>query len=268
MSKYFPGRQDVTSFILSLHGGSARLSCNIAAKWETIVQDEVRCSGSGSYRETKRIGLKKSDRKALDSVIQSSIGIQGLASLGAEIKSHLESEIVWEEEKTEEQTFNFTAPDCGHYLALKYQLLRLYDLHYQDDRWLHKGSWTRTIVERTRQFSDGSKRTPFDEACGCSKQKTEDYDGVYYLDMGNIAMLVPFWQNQTDLLLDFYERDAKVEVPYEQGAFAASIPKEVLPESLLFLGEGESESYNGIFTLYSEPLISQNSTYFNSGLNP
>lgn len=254
MAQYFPGIKNLATFILTLHDGNANLRCTISEEWRVVCQDVARCKATGHCNLTKRLGLKKSDREALDGSIKSSIGLSGVAKLESEVKAKMETEVVWEEETVEDKGFAFVAPDCGRYMALKYQLLRLYRLDYQDHRLFHKDSWSRTITERLNIFDDASKQVLYDEDCGCGGSRPKDYNEMYHVDMGNIGMLVPGWRTPSGCELDFQGTKVIVEISLRE-VFRASIGKDLLPESLLFLAGDNRESYDGVFTPYSEPAI-------------
>ncbi|MDO8473436.1 MAG: hypothetical protein Q7T05_06425, partial [Dehalococcoidia bacterium] len=132
--------------------------------------------------------------------LKSSIGA-GIASVGSELKGTLSTEVSIRQsiETTEELTFS--APACGRYSALVYQLFRHWKFQFKDERFFHRASWTKTVVEATEYYHDASKKTKNDPDCGCSQEPDAGIDGQLYLDAGSVGIVAGFIAGNNRLIL-------------------------------------------------------------------
>ena len=189
---FFLGDRRRDGFVLDLHGGKARLSCTTVERWQEALFRTLSCGAAYVLRLTRRVGVARTEREELEAAVQSSFGLKGIAELSSKIKSRTTTEVRLEEAEEVEESFTFKAPKCGRLTVLLYQLTRLYELSYMDTRFMHRDSWTRTIVEWRNRVHDASKRSENDPSCGCDRTPRTGVEGLVYLDGGRLSLLAGY----------------------------------------------------------------------------
>lgn len=269
MTEFFTGYRKIHKFAIVENKGRTILECKVGEKWELILHDIARCGASITCKLVRKVGLKESDKKVLENHVKGSIGIKGLAKLEAQAKESLSNEVVWEKAIEKERTIVFPSPRYGRYTVLQYQKKRYYNLRFQNKRFLHKDSWQHSICENTNCYYDGSKSVQSDPSCDPPEQKGGDYDGLFQVDLGNISFLVGFNRQDKGVEGDFAGKKVKIK---KEGntVFNAILPKSLIPEALIFLGNITDDNVEANFKPYMEssieiPLIHQEELDFKIG---
>jgi diguanylate cyclase (GGDEF)-like protein len=182
-------------------------------------------------------------------MVTGSLGLKGIVEFRSEIKKSTGRELRLEEVCEAEEKFNIQAPKCGRLTLQLYQLERLHHFDCQDDRFLHKGKWSRTVAELTNRIHDASTRIHNDPACGCNTIPEAGGDGLFYLSLGQISMLVAYSATSNGLLFP----DLNVVFPgSKEEVLTASIEllREQIPNHLLFLANETKTSFKGRFSVY------------------
>lgn len=254
MAEFFAGDRNIVKFSIAENNGKRLFECNISEKWVPIVHDTARCGACITCKLVRRVGLKKSDKEVLENHVKGSIGIKGLIYLETQVKKTLSAEIVWDIAFEEERSVVFPSPEYGRYTAIQYQKKRFYDLRFQDTRFLHKDSWQHTICEHTKYYHDDSKKVDYDPSCKSQGPNVGDYDGLLQVDLGNTSFLAGFNRIDDGIELDFRGNKVKFEINGNFN-FRATIPKDLIPETLIFLGDITDEKIEADFKPYMEPSI-------------
>jgi|GEM_PF-3687859 len=252
MSDYFTGRRSAGNFVLNLVDGKVQLECTIWQMWQPIVHSVIMCGRKQSFTITRRVGVTQAEKQSIEGAIEGSVGIAAVTSMKSSVKGILQHDIAWETETSSSQNFEFEAPKCGHLTALIVQLVRSYDFHYHDKRFLHRDSWSTNITEHTIYIYDGSKRVEWDERCQCRTPDPGDYDGLLKMVVGSVSALVPYRKRSADHFdLQIGDRNVPLKIDPSKG-FQASVRAEWLPQYLPFLLGKRAESYPTVFVPYEE----------------
>ncbi len=236
---FFQGDRLINEFVLGLNGDKATLSCAIKENWTEVIGLSLRCGTK--YRRTvrQRFGVTRTDREDLDVSIKGSLGLQGIASLQTAIKARTGKEIRFDEMREIEQEFTFEAPQWGQLIVSVYQLRRVYEFGYEDNRWFSlwdKPSWTKTVTEWLERIHDGSKKFENDPECGCGGIPYSGNDGEVYLDGGRISMRAGYRRTADGFA--FPTLGVQFSGRIEDFAIAEGVVKrELVPTYLLFLAD-------------------------------
>ncbi|HYX26953.1 MAG TPA: hypothetical protein VE863_00195 [Pyrinomonadaceae bacterium] len=181
------------------------------------------------------------DREDLETTIGGSLGLKGIAEFKSQVEGSTGRELRLEEVCEVEEEFNFKAPECGRFTVQLFQLCRLYKFGFQDERFLHKHRWSKTIKEWINRIHDASKQSENDPDCGCHLDPVTGIDGVLYLSLGSISMLAPLKKVRDGMivpgLIDRVFQDLK-----QIWSTTITLDREQIPPHLLFLAnEGASE---------------------------
>jgi hypothetical protein len=248
MEPYFVGRKLVKSGQISYKNGKAGLDYRIFHHWENILTSGAKCGARESYSVSRTIGFSQEHKQALQAAVNGTLGVGALLKFEGQLASETALTIKWDiEEKTERQ-FEFTAPACGEYIAVRYQLLREYELKYTDSSWFHDKGWELHITERLDFFHDGSQVNKNDPACGCKNQLIPPVDGL----MEAVAKNFSFWLtfNKADNGLNLYLSGVRATVmPERPYAFRLHVPSAYIAPDLLFLANESRKTVDTTVTL-------------------
>jgi bacterioferritin-associated ferredoxin len=250
MAEFFLGRREVAHFVTHFHREKANLECRIFERWKEIDITIARCGHAISFELTKQVGLSEKDTQSLEASLKGTIGVRGLAQLESEIRSTISREVTWTRMEERKKSFTCIPPKCGRCTSVVYQLIREYDLVYRDSRWFHRG-WQMNLAEHTNCHDHRPNRIPNDPVCKCAEVTDPNLDGVFNVDMGVVSMQVPFSRIDSGLLLDFDGQKVGFS-RVEAGSFSVDIPKKLLPDVVIFLGDLEKEVVRGHFMPYRE----------------
>ena len=141
MAEYFTGRRETVHFTGELNSGKVMVECTVWEYWMPLIIDCVKCGAQVTHNLKRSLGIKETDKTALENSLQASIGVKDLAELKASAKKHVSTELCWETLSEETRSVTFSAPPCGRYLALQYQKIRDYDLRFKERKWFQKKRW-------------------------------------------------------------------------------------------------------------------------------
>ena len=255
MTEFFSDTRTVCNFTLEFHNGRAFLACSVNEHWENILFSIVRCGAKETEEFERHVGVSHIDKQVLEEAIKSSIGIKGLATLSSTLSENTSSEIKWEEIQTHKKIFSFEAPKYGRYTALRYQLIRTIALRFQDNRFLHRDSWAKSIEQRLNNFYDGSKSVENDPECqGAPVVQQDEIEGTFMLDYGNISALIGYRQVPEGLEIRYRNITQVLSWATPQG-FSATIPRDFFEPDLLFLAAEEADQLEARAMPYIEEPI-------------
>lgn len=235
-SYFFSGRKHIDTFYKSYKKDRIRIYCVVYEKWINILTSGAKCGASEVYKVTRTLGVSESETEELSSAIKGSIGIEGVASLQSKIASMTKRTIAWNSSETIEQEFSFTAPKCAHYIASRYQLVREYEIKYEDDRWFRNQGWEMTVSERLNRFHDGSQIIENDPDCNCDDE-TEPFTGLVSTIGSKISAVFPFRAIGSDYHMVLPSGGNAIINPNGLKHFSMSLPKECFSPDLIFLAD-------------------------------
>jgi hypothetical protein len=192
-----------------------------------------------------------SERDDIEGTVKTSFGLKGIAELKSELKSKIGHEIQWDKSEEIEEAFEWQAPECGRRTISLYQLQRVYRLSFEDSRFWHKDSWTRTVVEWLERIADQSKHIENDPGCGCKREPQVGGDGLVNLVLDKISMLVPFREERSHI--DFPTIGMSIRAGSVEQLFGGTytIERRHIPPYLLFLAGADAKKFQGEFTPYT-----------------
>lgn len=205
------------------------------------------CGRKQSFTITKRIGVSQAEKQSVEGTIEGTIGVAALTSIKNSVKGVLQQEVAWETEVSSSQNFEFVAPKCGRLTALIMQLVRSYDFHYEDRRWLHRDSWSATLTEHTIYLYDDSKQIAWDERCRCEGKNPGDYHGILKMLIGPVSALIPYRRRaEGGVDLQFGTRTVATQIDVTKG-FQGAVRREWLPPYVPFLVGRLADTYEATF---------------------
>lgn len=253
MAVYFSGRKPIGESSLQLDSGRARVDIRVFERWDDIDISSVgRCGEPATCIVEKAEGLSEKSIQSLKGVIESSLGVEGLAAVKAQIEEVVGKEIQWNRSMTVTKEFKTPSPRCGRALITIYELRREYEVTYlelrkyffKNDVWDKK--WTRTLLQETNKHDGLPDIEEFDELCGCPNAKYPEYDGRLCFDLGNLSFRVPFKIVETGFDVQIFDRvvsfsfsGAASSIRALEEGVTITIPTEIIPDVLKFLGDIE-----------------------------
>jgi hypothetical protein len=129
----FTGERLVSNFRIKLRGRDVYLVCKVFEKWVEKLARSLNCGRSRELTFKKTVGVTRTESQEFEAAVSSSLG-KGVAELKSEIRNKSGIEISFEVTHEEEEKFKVESPKCGRTTFQVYQLLRLYDFSYKDNR--------------------------------------------------------------------------------------------------------------------------------------
>jgi hypothetical protein len=268
MVDYYPGAKQVGSIDILLQNGRIRLKCDLTERWTQLDATSAACGEKAKLEITRRVGLSRTDSETLEGGLKAVIGLPGFGKFESEVRSRTGSEVHWEVAAESKKSFEFSAPTCGRRTNFVYQLVREYDLTFQDLRLFHRSSWSARVQEFLNCYHVRPNIVLDHKDCNCPKQpKKDDYQGTFDLDVGSVSAHGGFLSNsegrfRRDLrskaatiaasidqeenpassvvCLDLGEKGFLIEQAPLDREFKILLPRQAVPPLLLFLGEIES----------------------------
>jgi hypothetical protein len=274
MAVYFSGRKKIGELSVALESDRARVDCVIFERWIDIDSGTTaRCGEQGTCQVAKTEGIAEKVTQTVERSIGTSLGLDDILKLKAQIKNVFGYEVNWSHSITTTKTFNFEAPICGRYSLVVYQLVREYELTYlrqrrwtfREDAWDRK--WSRTIPEHTNTHDTLPDVEEFDEACKfrpeCKSKNTipnNIYDGLLCFDMGKASFRVPYRLTSDGFevqilkrLISFTFTDYPTGIRGLEQGLTISVPVQVIPEPLVFLSDIKGEYVEAQVFRYMDP---------------
>ncbi len=189
MEVFFEGRRRVAAGVIQYKNGKAELTYEIYHRWENILTSSARCGATETFRVTRTIGISREQKQAVQTALTGTIGLDAIGKLEGRLATESSITIQWNAEERTDHEFEFTAPRCGRYTAVRYQLIREYDLKYDEIGWLLHRFWTLSFAERLERYHDGSQTEEYDSSCGCPEPRRPIAHGIFEA----IGEKVSFW---------------------------------------------------------------------------
>ncbi|MDN3655391.1 hypothetical protein QWZ08_07135 [Ferruginibacter paludis] len=243
MINFFTNTHEAGSFNFELEK-KVRISGKIFERWVQLLSRSIACGEDKKRIIEKKVGITKTEREDLESLLKGSVGVKGIASIESQIKAKTGIEVKFEYATTETEETTFKAPECGRKTLVVYQLVREYDITITDKRLFSfsKGQTRILLTEYTDNIHDKSLTTEIDPDCGC-KDKSEDVDdGILSLLVNNYYQLVTPYKIKLEKVT---LKNLGVEVTLEDlGKMLVKnyqIQSSTLPDYIVFLGGIKSE---------------------------
>lgn len=271
MSIYYEGRKEAGAFSYSLND-KTNIDCQIFERWEDIdCSTTARCGGTGTCEVVKKVGISESTAISFKESFEAVLGVKGIAHLKGYAESALRKEVNWSASTETKKTFPFSSPKCGFSTLSIYQLVREYELTITQSRTLRSDlRWSRLIVERTNNHDAIPYIENFDPVCNCLPKENEEslYDGLLTFDLGDVSFRVPYKTIPQGFRASCFEKEFTIST-FRLGAisdeqenanspkdisrgFQVEVPREFIPEPLIFLSGIEAERILGAVMLYPE----------------
>jgi hypothetical protein len=260
MRRYSPERAEVARFELNLGQGRS-LHCLVTEYWKDIDQTTASCGAKHEYKITRRVGISRTDKTALEASIKGSLGSEAFAKLESQLKGKFGRETTFEVSKEVEKSFSFEAPRCGTRTDWTYQLCRDHSLSYRDTRFWHRGRWDMTITEFVSRFHSETLIVPNPALCRCDEALPE-FKEALNCDMGSVSMLcgaervadtdyrVQMGGRVASMREDFGAEDIYVSDDMHFSEAKVRVPRWWVPGVLLFLSGDARELIQAHFTPY------------------
>lgn len=214
-------------------------------KWVQKIGRSVAC-GAEEKRVIKReLGIEKTQREDLESLVKGSIGIKGIASMEAQITAKIGTEVTLKHLTSVEEEKRFAAPECGRITICVYQLVREYDLTITNNSSFSFSKKPKTIqiTEHTDNFYDETVRTDSDLDCGCKKTDEPEDDGLLSLMIKDNYQLVAVYKQMPEgVLLKSINLFLSVSDLGKMVLGKHTINASVLPKHILFFSGIKEET--------------------------
>lgn len=188
--RYFDGTKVAGPHSYKVTG--ATVHYQIVSRWlSTGRSHTVRCGVSSTMGGTHEEGIEISAIDRLSAILGSSLGVEGLASLKSEIESVIEKQVGWHAKRTNTDTYNIPAPECGCQTWLLVQLVRDYRFTIETPRRFRRPRIENTdIHEKTDHYDLLLDDDTEDVNCPCGKRSGTDANEVLALRTGNLGIRV------------------------------------------------------------------------------
>lgn len=251
MAVYFSDRKLVGESSQLLSSGRARVDIRVFERWDDIDISSIgRCGEPASCVVEKSEGFSDKSIQNLKGVIESTLGVEGVAAVKSRIEEVIGREIQWNRSIKVTKNFEYPSPKCGRAVITIYELRREYEITYlqlrrftfRNDVWDKK--WTRTLLQETNKHDGLPDIEEYDELCQCPEAKHPEYDGRLCFDFGDLSFRVPFRLKEGGFDVQIFDR--VVSFTFSESTDSAhaldegvaiTIPTEVIPEVLRFLGD-------------------------------
>ena len=256
MAVYFSGRKLIGKSSQLSDSGRARVDIRAYERWDDIDISSIgRCGEPATCVVEKSEGLSEKSLQTLKGVIESTLGVEGIAAIKSQIEEVLGKEIEWSRSITVTKDFKYPSPKCGRAVITIYELRREYEVTYLELRrhlfrsnvWDKK--WTRTLLQETNKHDALPDIEEYDELCGCPDAKHSEYDGRLCFDLGNLSFRVPYRLKEGGFDAQIFDKVVSFTFSESTSSFHAleegvsiEIPTEIIPEVLKFLSDIEEET--------------------------
>jgi hypothetical protein len=266
VAQYFTGRRKVGEQFEVKISGHKKLLCTVSKLWEDRPGYECACGQKRKIIVEKTWGISKKVSETIESTLESSLGVEGVATLKSEIKGTTNHEVEWTYHETQTEEFECNAPQCGCHEVRIAQLVFEYELVcYERGRIFHRDVWDRrwekTIPELTQLISSWDDTTEYDPRCkDCKPKEVPAFDGRLSIDFGRLCIHPPYEMNPNELKI----RVGKVGISYpmvsyhntarvlEEGGLVMTILRDFIDPPLLYLSGLEGKEVKGTARVYSD----------------
>lgn len=255
MAVYFSGRKFIGESSQSFNSGRARVDIRVFERWDDMDISSIgRCGEPATCKVEKAEGLSDKSIQTLKGVIESTLGVEGLAAVKSQIENIVGREVQWNRSITVTKNFNYPSPKCGRAVITIYELRREYEVTYlelrrhlfRNDVWDKK--WTRILRQETNKHDGLSDIEEYDELCNCPDVKHAEYDGRLCFDLGNLSFRAPFRLKEGGFDVQIFYRvvsftfsESASSIRALEEGITITIPTEIIPDVLKFLGDIEEE---------------------------
>jgi len=251
MSVYFSGIRLVDEFSEVLASGNEKIDVRVFEKWvDTDISSVAHCGDPGSCEVSRAEGFSNKAIINMKGVLESELGVKGLASLKSRIESQIGHELQWTKTETITKRFEHSSPKCGKKLITIYELWRDFEITYyrrrkltlKRDVWEEK--WRRVLPYQTNKHDALPNIEPYEELCGCSEKKEQAFDARACFDFGSVSFRVPYRVVNNNIEIQVFDHIVvlefdNIESPVRglMNGMDMEVPTNLIPEVIKFLGE-------------------------------
>lgn len=274
MSVYFSGIQQVDEFSHSIKSENERIDVRVYERWvDTDISSVARCGDTGFCEVEVSEGFAKKSIENIKGVIETTLGVDGFASLKSRLETQLGQELQWSQSKRVTQRFDHSSPKCGRKVITIFNLVREFEVTYlrrrrftlKSDVWDEK--WTRILPYQTNKHDALPDISPYDELCECPDATYAEYDGRVCFDFGNVSFRVPYRLRGDGLDVQIFDHvvsldfeDSAAQIRALEEGMEMQVPSELLPDVVRFLGKIEgSEATARVFRFVDTGRVSRSS---------
>jgi len=266
MAQYFTGRRKAGEQFEVKVSDHKKVLCTVFKLWEERPGYECACGQKRKITVEKTWGISKKVSETIESTLESSLGVEGVASLKSEITGTTSHEVEWTYHETETEEFECNAPQCGCHQVRIAQLVYEYDLLCYERGWIFRRDvwdrkWAKTIPERTQLISSWDDTTEHDPRCkDCKPKEIPAFDGRLSIDFGRLCIHPQYAMNASQLKI----RVGKVGISYpvrsyhnttralEEGGLVMTFPRDFIDPPLLYLSGLDGKEVKGKVRVYSD----------------
>lgn len=241
----FTGERLISDFIIKLRGGDVDLTCKVFEKWVEKLARSMNCGRSRELSFKKTVGVTLTERQEFEAAISSSLG-KGVAELKSEIRNKSGIEISFAVTHEEEEKFKVEAPKCGRTTFQVYQLLRLYDFSYNDNRSVLRRLFSplkkdpKGLDEWLNQVFDASATDEIDPDClamhpECGRAPLAPPDGYVCLIFEDFGLLTSYKVGEQGIILTRLNVSVPAKNIEELLHSNVTFSRSMIPPYLLFL---------------------------------
>ncbi|HKR83308.1 MAG TPA: hypothetical protein VJS37_03980 [Terriglobales bacterium] len=219
MSHYFSDRRQILEEFIEINS-RWKVNYKVFKRWQLRNTQTCYCGTKGTIKFSRSRGVSQTALNSLQSAIEGSIGVAGLATIKSSVTSSLGEEVQWTRTESEEMTFECVAPECGRTELTVYELLREYEIAaahrgvlFKSDYWDVR--WRDTFYEAVGEYTGVPDSIPWDPKCKCKvSPQPPECEGRLSLDMGTVCLLVPYRmeQEKKQLVVRIEKLDVHVDV--------------------------------------------------------
>ncbi len=246
MTNFFTNTHEVDTFNFEVEK-KVHVSGKISERWVQLLSRSIACGEDKKRVIEKKVGISKTERDDLESLLKGNIGVKGIASIESQIKAKTGIEVKLEYATIETEETTFKAPECGRKTLIVYQLVREYDISIMDKRFFSfsKGQTRIILTEYTDNIHDKSLTTDNDPDCGCKDKLQDADDGILSLLINKYYQLVtPYKMNQDKVSLKNLGIEISIEDLGNMTLDRYTINASLLPNYIVFLASIKSEEVN------------------------
>lgn len=247
---FFSGTLIRQPLAFSFHNGQAQLICRISENWKQLLLHSIRCGNTYTHKLKRSIGITYTEKNDLESLLDGSLGVKGIASLDSQLSTKSGFELQLNRSEEVENEFHFTSPQCGEKIIALYQYQRTIDLDYRDNRPNRKIEWPMHLVYMVDRIHDRSSVIPEIPECGCKSDNPEKGDGKIDIDMGNITMTADFVEYADYLKVP----SLGLQINKSQDQNTIVFSSELLPDYLRFLRGDNGKIIHAEFNISPEKI--------------
>jgi len=201
MAKYFIGKRVSPSF--EYQENNTTISYQLSERWRNTGRShEVSCKISSIIEGSHEVGTEITEIKVFNEHLESTLGIEGIASLKAHIEASSSIQFTLIKKDICKDIFNIPAPGCGTSYVTLYQFVRDFQFTTIKNRAFRKPLiTTHSLCEFTKEYSLQFEFDPNHPVCPCNEIDTEKGSEILIFKIGIFSIRIDaFWNSKQQLV--------------------------------------------------------------------